>query len=103
MERAVFTKLEGADVSVAKSEGTPETLVEGVSKELCSRGCDGAERVVTDPEYGANRSVSGGERLEHGCERSEQKCSGTIVEYSEFIHKFPYHILLRYLCHHTTI
>jgi len=24
-------------------------------------------------EYGASRSVSGGERLEHGCERSEQK------------------------------
>jgi len=25
--------------------------------------------------FGASRSVSGGERLEHGCERSEQKCS----------------------------
>jgi len=26
-------------------------------------------------KVGASRSVSGGERLEHGCERSEQKCS----------------------------
>jgi len=31
--------------------------------------------IVQKLDFGSSRSISGGERLEHGCDRSEQKCS----------------------------
>jgi len=43
-------------------------------------------------QFGASRSASGGERLEHGCERSEQKCSDSVTakkfEYENIFKEF---------------